>query len=256
MTLEANSWNSDLYQSHYSFVWRYGRDLVQLLMPKEGERILDVGCGTGQLTAEIANAGADVIGIDASPEMIQAARKNFPKLRFEVCDATTMGFDQEFDAVFSNAALHWVLDQENAVACISRALQPGGRFVFEMGGRGNILEIWNAGMQALRELGIVNPERFAPWHYPTLGEYAGLLESKGIAVTFAVLFDRPTALEGGEKGLENWLRMFAKFAFDELPAKEHPSFVRRVEELAKPKLFQNGVWMADHKRLRMLAAKQ
>ena len=138
MSSKPDTWNSELYQSSHSFVWQYGRDLLVLLNAKPGERILDVGCGTGQLTAEITQFGAEVVGIDYSPDMIATSRKNFPHVRFEVADATALTFDSEFDVVVSNAALHWVRDQPAAIASIARALKPGGRLVLEMGGRGNL----------------------------------------------------------------------------------------------------------------------
>ena len=179
---------------------------------KAGERILDVGCGTGQLTAEIAKSGAEVVGLDQSAEMIASARENYPELQFEVADIAATNYDSEFDAVFSNAALHWVRNQDGAIAAIARALKPGGRLVFEMGGRGNIQQIWTAAMQALTAMGVKDPEKLSPWFYPSIGEYAPMLESRGLQVTFAVLFDRPTPLEGGERGLRNWLEMFGMFA--------------------------------------------
>src|SRR5580704_671084 len=124
MSSKPDIWNSELYQSSHSFVWQYGRDLLVLLNAKPGERILDVGCGTGQLTADITQFGAEVVGIDSSPEMIATAQKNFPQVRFEVADATALTYADEFDVVISNAALHWVRDQPAAIASIARALKP------------------------------------------------------------------------------------------------------------------------------------
>src|SRR5258708_1506630 len=134
----TREWNPGLYESSHSFVWEYGRDLIGLLAPQPGERILDVGCGTGQLTAEIARSGAHVVGIDSSSRMIEQARGNFPDLRFELQDVCTIEYRAEFDAVFSNAALHWVLRAEDAARAIAQALRPSGRFVAELGGHGNI----------------------------------------------------------------------------------------------------------------------
>lgn len=249
-------WNPDLYQSSHSWAWEYGRDLLQFLAPKASERVLDVGCGTGQLTAEIATSGAQVVGIDASEEMVSAARKNFPELRFEVCDAAAMHFDGEFEAVFSNAALHWVTDQKGAIASIAKSLKPGGRFVFEMGGYGNVKVVLDACSLALRELGIEDPDKLSPWTFPKIGDYAHLLEENGLRVDFAVLFDRPTPLEWGVRGLANWLQMFGRFALEPLTHEQRLEVIHRVEELARPKLFHDGRWVVDYKRLRMLSVKE
>jgi len=256
MAAETASWNSELYQSSHAFVWQFGRDLLAVLAPKPGERILDVGCGTGQLTADIANAGAEVVGLDLSAEMIAAASANFPQLRFEVADIAAANYKGEFDAVFSNAALHWVRDQNAAIGAIARALKPGGRFVFEMGGRGNIQRIWNAAIQALSAMGVKDPEKLSPWFYPSIGEYAPMLESRGLLVTLAVLFDRPTPLEGGERGLRNWLQMFGMFASSILRPDQREELMERIEMIARPALLRNRQWTIDYKRLRMIAVKQ
>jgi len=249
------NWNPELYRTSHSWIWEYGRDLVQLLGPRQGEHILDVGSGTGQLAHELAASGAEVVGVDASPEMIAAARENFPELCFELCDVTAMTFENVFDAVFSNAALHWVSDQDRAIGNIARALKPGGRFVFEMGGYGNLREILTALYQALRELGKEDPDKLCPWTFPTIGDQAHRLESHGLRVEFAMLFERPTPLESGGNGLANWLRMFAGFALAPVSEDERIQVFRRVEELARPKLFLDGRWIADYKRLRMVAVK-
>ncbi len=255
MVSQPLHWNADFYQDNYSFVWHYGQDVVKLLAPQPGERILDVGCGTGQLTADIAKSGAEVMGIDYSPGMIATARKNCPELRFEVADAAQLPFENEFDAVFSNAVLHWVRDQPGVVASVARALKPGGRFVFEMGGRGNIQQIWKAMAGALRSLGVEHPERLWPWFYASVSEYAKLLEARNLEVRYATLFDRPTRLEGGEQGFADWLSMFGKFASEALAPDQRGEFVRRAEDLARPALFRDGVWIADYRRLRMMAVK-
>ena len=256
MAGETKSWNPQLYQSSHTFVWQFGRDLLHLLQPKSGERILDVGCGTAQLTAEIAGLGAEVVGLDQSAEMIAAARKNYPQIRFEVADIATVAYENDFDAVFSNAALHWVKDQEAAITAIARALKPSGRLVFEMGGHGNIGQLWKAMAQAMSELDVPDSRDMTPRYYPSVGEYAPILEARGLLVTFAVLFDRPTPLEGGEQGLRNWLNMFANAASKLMCQAKYEEFIRRIEELARPALFHNGEWTVDYKRLRMIAIKE
>lgn len=255
MSAKPDVWNSELYQSSHSFVWQYGRDLLVLLSAKPGERILDVGCGTGQLTAEIAQFGAEVVGIDSSPDMIATARNNFPQLRFEVADVTALNFANEFDVVVSNAALHWVRDQPSAIASIARALKPRGRLVLEMGGRGNLHHLLDAVYQALRTLGVANPEQLLPWSFPSIGEYAPMLEAHGLEVDFAVLFDRATILEGGDRGLKLWLEMFGRFALKAIAPEQRKEFFRLAEQFAGPSLFHNGVWTMDYKRLRLVAVK-
>ena len=255
MTAQSATWNSELYQSSHAFVWEFGRDLLAMLGPKPNERILDVGCGTGQLTSEIAKSGAEVVGLDQSREMIEAARVNYPERSFEVADIAVAEYHSEFDAVFSNAALHWVRNQQGAIAAIARALKPEGRFVFEMGGRGNIQQVWNAAVQALTEMGVTSPEKLSPWFYPSIGEYSPMLEAQGLTVTFAVLFDRPTPLEGGERGLREWLEMFGMFASNVLKPSQREELMQRIEKLTRPVLFRDGVWTVDYKRLRMIAVK-
>ena len=249
------NWNPALYQSGHSFVWEYGRGLVGLLAPRAGEHILDVGCGTGQLTAEIVGSGAEVIGIDSSPAMIEEARKNYPDMRFELADVLSLAYREEFDAVFSNAVLHWVREAEAAVVAIARALKPGGRLVAELGGRGNVQALLAAAFESLRSLGVEEPEKLRPWYFPSVGEYAALLERHGLAVTSAVLFDRFTPLEGGAKGLSDWVAMFAGGLAGAVPREKQMEFLNLVERHAAPRLLRDGVWHADYRRLRVVAVK-
>jgi SAM-dependent methyltransferase len=249
------TWNAALYQDRHSFVWEFGRDLLALLDPQPGECVLDVGCGTGQLTAEIARAGADVTGIDNSAAMVAEARANFPAIRFEIQDVCSLPYYGEFDAIFSNAVLHWVTRAADAVAAMSRGLKPGGRLVVELGGRGNIAALISASDLALRTLGVSNPERYHPWFYPSVGEYAALLERHGFEVAFAALFDRPTPLEGGDEAIPNWLRMFGSRLVEPLAPEQMPEYLRLAREFAAPALLRDGGWTADYRRLRIAARK-
>ncbi|MEZ5352317.1 MAG: class I SAM-dependent methyltransferase [Bryobacteraceae bacterium] len=203
--------------------------------------ILDVGCGTGQLTARIAEAGAVVHGIDASAEMIAQARSNYPALSFEQADIARFRTGPLFDAVFSNAVLHWVLDAEAAAQSIALALAPGGRFIAEFGGKGNV----GALLGALQELtGIGNP-----WYFPSVGEYAPILERNGLEVSQAFLFDRLTRTEQGPSGLRDWIRMFGR----EWPREE--AFLSAMEEKLRPRLYRDGAWHIDYRRIRVVAVK-
>jgi len=250
------AWDAKLYDDKHSFVWEKGKGVVEMLASKPGERILDLGCGTGHLTAEIAASGAHTVGIDQSAEMIAQARRQFPNLRFEVCDAREIPFTGEFDAVFSNAALHWIPEAEKVIRGVARALKPNGRFVAEMGGKGNIRRLVEAIAGACREAGIDPGAANETWYYPGIGEYAGLLEKHGLEVRQAALFERPTRLEDGEKGLEAWLRMFRRVILDRLPEARQDGFLREVERQARPELFKDGVWELDYRRLRIVAWKQ
>ena len=246
------AWDAEKYEAGYSFVWEHGRDLLGLLAPRAGERILDVGCGTGQLTAQIAESGALVTGIDSSATMIQQARRNAPGLRFEVRNVCQLPYREEFDAVFSNAVLHWVRQANEAAAAMARALNPGGRLVVEFGGHGNVRELMAASDRALAELGVADPSRYHPWFYPSVGEYAAILERNGLEVTFAALFDRPTPLE---KGLIGWYQMFGQKLVEGLSAERLPEYYRLVEQFASEKLRGESGWVADYRRLRMVARR-
>ena len=246
-------WDTELYDRKHSFVTKYGEDVLALLDAKPGERILDVGCGSGHLTKLIADAGAEVIGLDSSPEMIATAKQAYPTINFLVANASDFSFDEPFDAVFSNAALHWVERAEAAVVCMACALEPGGRFVVEFGGKGNIVGIATALEQAIRRLH--GREVKATNYFPSIGEYSSLLEKHGIEVTSALLFDRPTKLEGGEDGLENWIRMFRRELLTGFSDKEQQAIFAEVKIALRDKLFNEGDWFADYRRLRITAFK-
>jgi trans-aconitate methyltransferase len=233
------TWDAELYEARHGFVWQLGEALLDMLNPKPGERILDLGCGPGHLTHKIAARGAQVVGLDASPEMIGLARQNYPQLNFVLDDAARMRFDTEFDAVFSNAALHWMLDAAGVARAVSRALRTGGRFVAEMGGKGNIGRIESAVEQvARRYLGPRMPERRT--FFPSVAEYATVLESSQLEVQLARLFDRPTELEG-ENGMEIWVRQFKGYYFESLPpAQRVKAIFELIEELRYCSERENG----------------
>jgi trans-aconitate methyltransferase len=247
-----NQWNPALYQQKHAFVYEYGKDLLALLDAKPHERILDLGCGTGQLTKAIAQSGAILTGMDKSPDMIITAKSNYPELAFLVADASDFSFAEPFDAVFSNAALHWVTRAGEAAACIAKALRPGGRFVAEFGGKDNAANIANAIRQTLKEMLDLNVNH--SWYFPSLGEYASLLEKHGLWVTSAWWFERPTPLDG-EDGLKNWIKMFCGSMFNDVPENLREEALNRIEDRIKPRNFIDGQWQVDYCRLRIVAYK-
>ncbi|MEO0841289.1 MAG: class I SAM-dependent methyltransferase, partial [Cyanobacteria bacterium J06643_5] len=177
--ISNNNWNSSLYQEKHDFVWKYGESLLEILNPQPNETILDLGCGTGQLTAKIAEYGAEVIGIDSASEMIEQAQQNYPKLKFKLADARNFELSQPVDSVFSNATLHWISEADEVINSINNSLKIGGRFVAEFGGRGNIQSIVKALYTALEKIGFDNPSKLNPWYFPSIGEYAAKLEKHG-----------------------------------------------------------------------------
>jgi trans-aconitate 2-methyltransferase len=244
------AWDAQRYQGRHSYVWQFGESLIDLLQPRAGERILDIGCGTGQLTAEIARSGAHVTGLDSSPEMIGQARRNYPSIPFVLADAADFRFGEPFDAVFSNAALHWVRDHNAAVGAIARALRPGGRLVAEFGGRGNIASV----LAALRDsLGATFDQR-NPWNYPSDSEFAEILARHGFEAVQSGLFDRPTPLEG-ENGMEDWLQMFCGSFLDDLSPDIRREKIGQLVARLRLTQYQAGGWTLDYRRLRVLAAK-
>ncbi|HVC95991.1 MAG TPA: class I SAM-dependent methyltransferase [Pirellulales bacterium] len=252
---DHDTWDASLYDARHSFVSAYGEDLVGLLAPLPGETIVDLGCGTGQLTARIAESGAKVLGLDASPAMIEQARRNHPSLAFELADATRFHFPAPCDAVFSNAALHWVKPPEAAVERIEAALRPGGRFVAEFGGHGNVRQIVAAARAAVAAVSGRDPGDVNPWYFPSVGEYAALLERHSLEVRFAKLFDRPTPLEDGERGMIHFLRMFGQPCFALLPPADRERAMTDTSERLKSSLWRDGQWTADYRRIRVMAVK-
>lgn len=249
------AWDANLYDAKHGFVWKYGADLVALLDPRAGECILDLGCGTGHLTAKIAESCALVTGVDRSAEMVSAARLAFPNLKFEVMDARNLTYQDEFDAVFSNAALHWIRDPEAVLQGIRRSLRSGGRFVAELGGKGNVQAVKEAFDRALVELGAARPGEVEQWYFPSAGEYAALAERNGLEVRLAALFDRPTALADGAEGLRNWIAMFGGEYLATAGQSRREDFLRRIEDTLRPRLFRDGQWWLDYRRLRIAACK-
>lgn len=248
-------WNSNLYDVKHGFVAKYGEDVIELLAPKGGERILDLGCGTGDLAALISEKEATVIGLDNSKEMIEAARSKYPWLQFDVASADNFSYHEKFDAVFSNATLHWVLNYKKAVQCVYDSLKPNGRFVAEFGGKGNVSGIVNALKKVLAQNGYAETAAKEVWYFPSLSEYALMLEKNGFRVVFATHFDRPTLLKD-DNGIRNWLRMFGWSYLQDLKTDMLEKILTQVEDAIRPTHFREGQWYADYVRLRIVATKQ
>jgi len=244
----SQTWSPASYQQNAAFVPALGAPLLAQLAARPGERILDLGCGDGTLTEQIAAAGASVIGIDASTEMVAGAKSR--GLDARVLDATKLPFDSEFDAVFSNAVLHWISDADAVLGGVFRALKPGGRFVGEFGGHTNIAAI-SVAMRAV--FARHNLPYTRHWYYPSDEEYRERLEANGFVVQDIRLFPRPTPLPTGMSG---WLRTFAGAQLNSVPAADRESIEQEIVDLLRPSLCdQRGRWTADYVRLQFTAHK-
>jgi SAM-dependent methyltransferase len=244
------SWSPERYEKHARFVSDLGAPVVALLAPRPGERILDVGCGDGALTEKLAALGCDVVGVDSSPEQVAGACTR--GLDCRVAGGEDLPFADEFDAVFSNAALHWMRRPDAVIAGVRRALKPGGRFVGEMGGHGCVGAIVGALTAALARRG-VDAADYHPWYFPTVEDYRGRLVAHGFAVDSIELFPRPTPLPGDVVG---WLETFAESFTAPLPAAERPAFLGEVRDALRPVLADaDGNWTADYVRLRFAAVR-
>ncbi len=246
----AQTWDAVEYAQQGRFVADLAGGVLQLLAPRPGERILDLGCGDGALTAKIAASRAQVVGVDASASMIAAAQSL--GLDARVANAEALPFEAEFDAVFSNAALHWIRDQEAMLARVYRALKPGGRFVAEMGGHGNVAAIRVALAGILRQWGL-DAYTMDNSFFPSDTQYRARLESAGFTVDEIALIPRPTKLPSGMRG---WLETFRRGLLEQLPTERRDQAIGETIALLKPVLYteENG-WIADYVRLRFHAQK-
>ncbi len=244
----GQQWQADSYARNARFVADLAQPVVDLLNPRPGEDILDLGCGDGVLSLTIAARGANVTGIDPSPSLVAAARAS--GLAAVRGDATLLPFTHCFDAVFSNAVLHWISRPDAVIAGVAQALRPGGRFVGEFGGHGNVAAIVVALRAAARRHGLDESE-VSPWFYPTPAEYAGRLTRGGFRVQYIELIPRPTPLP---TGIEGWLDTFRAPFFQSLPSEKRAAIRQEIIDLLAPSLRDSqGNWTADYVRLRFAA---
>lgn len=248
--MATQTWDPDRYARNARFVADLGMPVVELLRPQPGERILDLGCGDGALTEKLVALGCQVVGVDSSPEQVAAARAR--GLEAYVMDGQRLTFTNAFDAVFSNAVLHWMKRADDVIAGVRRALKPGGRFVAECGGAGNIRRIETALHAVLGRRGI-DAAALNPWYYPTPEEYTRRLAAGGFRVSYIALIPRPTPLPGDISG---WLDTFAESFLSAVRPGERAAVIDEIRELLRPDLCDaQGRWTADYVRLRFAAEK-
>ena len=245
--MATQTWNADVYARNARFVSDLGQPALELLNPRPDERILDLGCGDGALTAKIALTNP-VVGVDASASMIDAAKAL--GLDARVADAQDLPFHAEFDAVFTNAAMHWMPRTDDVLRGVARALRPGGRFVGEFGGHGCVAAICTAIRAVLNRRGIPAP---SPWYFPTAEDFRARLEQQGFDVHFAALIPRPTPLAAG---IEGWLETFSQPFLGALEPRDRTAAIGEVANLLRPSLCDTaGRWTADYVRVRFAAIK-
>jgi trans-aconitate methyltransferase len=244
----AQDWDPARYATSARFVSELGMPVLELLGPRPGERVLDLGCGDGALTTRLEHSGCKVVAVDASSAMVEAARARGLDVR--LLDGQALTFDAEFDAVFSNAALHWMPDAVRVATGVFRALKPGGRFVGEFGGRGNVATIVAAVAQALGARGREMP---SPWYFPSSAEYRAVLEAQGFAIDSIASFPRPTPLPGD---VGEWIETLAQPFLRGLAESERQTLLRDlVATLRKDLCDAQGRWVVDYVRLRFAARK-
>lgn len=246
-------WDATGYTKNFGFVHQYGNDVLSLIDHPGGKSVLDLGCGNGALTQKLSELGAAPIGMDASEELLEIAKAQYPDLTFFHADATDFSLSAPVDAVFSNAVFHWI-DQEkhpSMLACVAAALKPGGQFIFEFGGQGNNTLIHGALAAQFAAHGLTYQ---MPFYFPSIGAYAPLLEAAGFTIQFATLFDRPTPLNGPE-GLTDYIHMFIKAPFQGLQHTLQEEIIDQAVLNLRPHLFQDGTWYSDYVRIRMKAKK-
>lgn len=243
-------WDGQLYDRAQAFVSNYGLSLIELIPSGERLRILDLGCGTGDLSKSLHGLGHQVLGVDSSAEMVAQAQQKYPELDFAVVEAIALPYVGEFDIVFSNAVFHWINEQDQLLAGIRRALKVGGMLVAEFGAQGNIAKVQNAFEEALVD---ENRHYSSPFYFPSVEVYQAKLEEQGYQVASINDYDRPTPLPHGQAGLRQWVAQFFSKDFEALSSEAQDRVIARMEARLAPQCWQESTWVLDYRRLRLIA---
>ncbi|KPU45595.1 trans-aconitate 2-methyltransferase [Oxobacter pfennigii] len=245
-------WDSALYDDKHDFVSKYGQALIDSVNTAKGQVILDLGCGTGKLTVELAKNGAQVIGIDMSEEMIRKAKTNYPYLNFHIEDATELKYENCFDTIFSNAVLHWIKDQKKLLSSIYKALKKGGKLICEFGAKGCAYNVQKVFSEEYEALGYTYTN---PFFFPPNQEFEKLLIQAGFKIERIIDFDRPTPLNDGDTGLKNWINQFYFSNLAIMKDEDREKVLSSSEERLKPLLYKKGTWIVDYRRIQVEAIK-
>ncbi len=248
----VEKWDAQAYTENFHFIATLGTSLLDILNPQPHETVIDLGCGTGELTDKLAQRCKAVIGLDYSAAMVETAKKAFPHIEFRQANAIDFSCEKPVDALLSNAVLHWVTEPEKAIQQIYNALKPDGRFVAEFGGKHNVKTIMDGVKKTLKDM--KKPWKDY-WYFPSIADYSALLEKEGFWVEQAWHFQRPTPMTSGENGLKDWLKMFVSPHMTPLTSDEESLFFNQVETYCKPTLFRDNLWVLDYVRFRVLARK-
>ena len=243
-------WNSTLYDKKHDFVAEYGKGLLEFVPKNDKQAILDLVCGTGVLTVQLADFGNKIVGVDSSQSMIDKAKEQFNNIEFKVCDALALPFENEFDVVFSNAVFHWISDHDALLKSVYKVLKPQGLLVCEFGANGNIATIENAFAKACNSLGYDYKTKF---NFPTAEDFEKLLENNGFVIDRIYDYDRPTVLKEGKQGLANWMKQFFASELAVMPEHIQVMIIEKVEEFTRDILWNGAEWVADYRRLRVIA---
>ena len=248
------TWNAADYEENFSFVHRYGENVLEMVEKGNGGLAVDLGCGTGPLTPGLKEKGYRVLGIDESAQMVEAARAAHPELTFIQGNALNFSLEEKADVIFSNAVFHWIdgACQEELAQNLSAQIKPGGMLVTEFGGKGCAEAIHSTLEKCYSERGLKYPRVF---YFPTVGEYASVLEKAGFRIAFASLFDRPTP-QNTQDGLKDWIRMFVKKPFEGMEETLKSEILKEAEDKLRSRLYIDGKWYIDYVRIRVKAVRE